>query len=279
MAVKIRLARRGRKKLAIYDVVVADARSPRDGRFIEKLGTFNPNTHPATVNIDNDKALQWILNGAQPTDSARAILSQNGIMLRKHLQIGVNKGAITQEEADKRFAQWQLDKDRKNQANLTEVEKRKAAEQKARLEAEKKVNEAKAAELQKRQAALVEESEEEVEATVPDQVEESDEVAVKEVEVSDEEAPAEESKVEEPKAEETEVVDETEAEVKVAAEETPAEEVIEEEPANEVTEVKSESDEAPVAEAKEEPVSEEVTEEKPAEEEKEESSEEEEDKK
>ena len=105
MAVKIRLARRGRKKLALYDVVVADARSPRDGRYIEKLGIFNSNTDPVTVDINDDKALDWIMKGAQPTDSARTILSKRGIMLRKHLQIGVQKGAITQEEADKIKAQ------------------------------------------------------------------------------------------------------------------------------------------------------------------------------
>ncbi|MEL6153044.1 MAG: 30S ribosomal protein S16 [Bacteroidota bacterium] len=107
MAVKIRLKRRGRKKLALYDIVVADARAPRDGRFIEKLGNYNPNTHPATTLIKSDKALQWLLNGAQPTNTARNILSKHGILLRKHLQVGVTKGAITQEEADKKWEAWQ----------------------------------------------------------------------------------------------------------------------------------------------------------------------------
>ena len=106
MAVKIRLARRGRKALALYDVVVADARAPRDGRFIEKLGTYNPNTDPATITINEDRAFKWVMDGAQPTDTVRAMLSYRGIMLKKHLQIGVNKGAITQEDADKKFDAW-----------------------------------------------------------------------------------------------------------------------------------------------------------------------------
>jgi small subunit ribosomal protein S16 len=110
MAVKIRLTRRGRKKLALYDIVVADARSPRDGRFIEKLGNYNPNTHPATIQLKEESALQWLRKGAQPTHTVRTILSSHGIMLRKHLQLGVDKGAITQEVADERLAAWQRDK-------------------------------------------------------------------------------------------------------------------------------------------------------------------------
>ena len=118
MSVKIRLARRGRKKQAIYDVVVADARAPRDGRFIEKLGVYNPNTDPATIDINEESAFNWVMDGAQPTDTARGILSYKGIMLKKHLQVGVNKGAITQEEADKRFAAWIADKEGKIQGKV-----------------------------------------------------------------------------------------------------------------------------------------------------------------
>ncbi len=113
MSVKIRLARRGRKKQAIYDVVVADARAPRDGRFIEKIGTYNPNTNPASININNERALTWLLNGAQPTDTVKAMLSYRGIMLKKHLQIGVLKGAISQEQADEKFSTWLEEKDAK----------------------------------------------------------------------------------------------------------------------------------------------------------------------
>jgi small subunit ribosomal protein S16 len=158
MAVKIRLARRGRKKLALYDLVVADARSPRDGRYIEKLGIFNPNTDPVIIEIDCDKALDWIMKGAQPTDSARTILSRKGVMLKKHLQIGVLKGAITQEEADKRFQAWLKEKEGKEKANVDQITKKKDAERKSRLEAETKVKEARTEALIKKQAALATES-------------------------------------------------------------------------------------------------------------------------
>jgi small subunit ribosomal protein S16 len=110
MAVKIRLTRRGRKKLALYDIVVADARSPRDGRFIEKLGNYNPNTHPATVQLEEESALQWLRRGAQPTHTVRNILSSHGILLRKHLQLGVDKGAIAQADADKKLEAWKQSK-------------------------------------------------------------------------------------------------------------------------------------------------------------------------
>ncbi|TDG94971.1 30S ribosomal protein S16 [Cardinium endosymbiont of Culicoides punctatus] len=106
MAVKIRLARRGRRHFAEYDIVVADSRSPRDGRFIKKIGNYNPNTSPSTVKLDEESALKWLFQGAQPTDTVKNILSNQGIMLKKHLQIGVIKGAITQEEADKKFLAW-----------------------------------------------------------------------------------------------------------------------------------------------------------------------------
>ncbi|MEM7548040.1 MAG: 30S ribosomal protein S16 [Bacteroidota bacterium] len=179
MAVKIRLARRGRKKLALYDVVVADARAPRDGKFIEKIGTYNPNTDPATINIDADKAFDWVMKGAQPTDSVRAMLSYRGVLLKKHLQIGVQKGAVTQEEADKRFEAWIQDKESKIQTKVEGISKAKADKDKARLEAETKIKEARAAELQKK----VEEAQAEVEAQDSEanaevQEEEKEEVAV-----------------------------------------------------------------------------------------------------
>ena len=113
MSVKIRLSRRGRKKLALYDVVVADARSPRDGKFIERIGRYNPNTNPATIDLDNDRAVYWLMVGAQPTDTAHAILRYKGAMMKKHLQVGVAKGAITQEVADERFTAWMEEKQSK----------------------------------------------------------------------------------------------------------------------------------------------------------------------
>lgn len=142
MPVKIRLARRGRKKQAMYDVVVADARAPRDGKFIEKIGTYNPNTNPASIQLDDAKAFQWVMNGAQPTDTVRAMLSYRGVLLKKHLQVGVNKGAISQEEADQKFQAWLDGKASKIQGKVDSLSQAKAAENKARLEAEKKKNQA-----------------------------------------------------------------------------------------------------------------------------------------
>lgn len=150
MAVKIRLARRGRKKRALYDVVVADARAPRDGRFIEKIGRYNPNTEPASIELNEEKAFKWVMDGAQPTDTVRAMLSHHGVMLKKHLQVGVNKGAITQEEADKRFQEWKDTKEAKVTAQKDKLAQEAASSAKARMEAESKVKEARAEALKKR---------------------------------------------------------------------------------------------------------------------------------
>ncbi|GAA4830649.1 30S ribosomal protein S16 [Algivirga pacifica] len=125
MAVKIRLARRGRKRKPIYNVVVANSKSPRDGRFIEKLGTFNPNVHPPIINIDVEAATQWLLNGAQPTDTARTVLSKAGAMYKKHLQVGVLKGAKTQEEADAIFTEWMANRNSENEAAQEAVKQAK----------------------------------------------------------------------------------------------------------------------------------------------------------
>ena len=148
--VKIRLARRGRKKAATYDIVVADARAPRDGKFIEKIGTYNPQTAPATVLVNIDKAVKWLLNGAQPTDTTRSILSHEGVMLKKHLQVGVNKGAITQETAEERFAAWKAEKGTAIADKKDGMVKTKADAQQAKLEAERKVNDARAAAIAKK---------------------------------------------------------------------------------------------------------------------------------
>lgn len=151
MAVKIRLARRGRKKLALYDVVVADSRSPRDGKFIEKIGTYNPATVPASINLDENKAFDWLMKGAQPSDTVRAMLSYRGVMLRRHLQIGVIKGAITQEQADSKLAEWVNSKQSKIQSKIESVAKAKQSAAKARKEAEAKVKEARAEAIRKKQ--------------------------------------------------------------------------------------------------------------------------------
>ncbi len=152
MAVKIRLARRGRKKLALYDIVVADSRSPRDGRFIEKLGIYNPNSVPATIQYDEDKAFSWMMKGAQPTDTVRAMLSYRGVLYRKHLQMGVNKGAITQDVADARYHDWLDDKNAKISAKGDATASKKDAARTAALAAETKVKDARSAALRARQA-------------------------------------------------------------------------------------------------------------------------------
>jgi len=152
MAVKIRLARRGRKKAAIYDIVVADARAPRDGKFIEKLGIYNPNTNPASIDFNEEKAFQWVMNGAQPTDTVKAMLSYRGILFKKHLQIGVAKGAISQETADARFEEWKQAKEAKIESKRQNIGSAKEAKRKAALEAETKVKEARAEAIRQREA-------------------------------------------------------------------------------------------------------------------------------
>lgn len=170
MAVKIRLSRRGRKKNAMYDIVVADARAPRDGRFIEKIGTYNPNQNPSSVVLQSERAVDWLLKGAQPTDTARSILHHEGVMLRKHLQVGVIKGAITQEVADARFEEWKTMKSDKVASETASLSDKKSAEKAQKIEAERKVNQARLDAIVKKntppaeEAPVVEDVAEEVEA-------------------------------------------------------------------------------------------------------------------
>lgn len=138
MAVKIRLARRGRKQAPVYDIVVADARSPRDGKFIEKLGQYNPQSTPATISLKDDRAVYWLMVGAEPTDTTRKILSVRGVMLKKHLQVGVAKGAITQEVADARFEAWSTEKETSRNIKIAKLTEGKDATKKAAFDAEKK---------------------------------------------------------------------------------------------------------------------------------------------
>jgi len=170
--VKIRLARRGRKKLAMYDVVVADARAPRDGRFIEKLGTYNPLTNPATININDDRAFHWVMNGAQPSDTVKAMLSYRGILLRKHLQIGVNKGALTQEQADAKLQDWIKSKESTIQTKVDKLTQAKQADLKARRDAETKIKEARAEAIRKKQIVAETPVEAPIEAQAEGQAEE-----------------------------------------------------------------------------------------------------------
>jgi len=189
MAVKIRLTRRGRKGYAYYHIVVADSRAPRDGRIIEKIGSYNPNTNPATIDLEFEKALKWLGNGAQPTDTVRSILSNEGVLLKKHLLEGVKKGAFDEAEAEKRFNKWIEEKEAKASDKKESLAKKEEQDFKARLEAETKVNAERAAKLAKRNAELAAEA---AEAT-------KEEVA--EEEPATEEPVAEESAAEEPVAE------------------------------------------------------------------------------
>lgn len=127
MAVKIRLQRKGRKKAPFYHIVIADARSPRDGRFIEKIGIYNPITKPAIVELDRDKAFSWLMQGAQPTDTVNAILRYKGVLHRKHLQRGVSKGALSQEQADSQYVSW-LESKESSIAQKVEARKQEIAD-------------------------------------------------------------------------------------------------------------------------------------------------------
>ncbi|MFY0689838.1 MAG: 30S ribosomal protein S16 [Cyclobacteriaceae bacterium] len=253
MPVKIRLARRGRKKRAMYDIVAADHRAPRDGRFIEKLGTYNPNTDPATINLNSDKAFDWLMKGAQPTDTARAILAYRGLMYKKHLQVGVNKGALTQEDADKKFDAWLADKDAKIQGKVDKLSKDAADARKAKLDAEAKVSKARLdAQLQKKQ-----EEEAALAAEVAEANADEAEVALEAegAEAVAETAPAEEApKAEEAPAEEAPKAEEAPVEEAPKAEEAPKEEAPKAEEApkeEEAPKAEAPAEEAPAADSKE----------------------------
>lgn len=162
MATKIRLQRKGRKDYPFYHIVAADSRAPRDGKFIERLGTYNPNTEPATVTLNFDRALYWLTVGAQPTDTARNILSEEGVLLKKHLLGGVKKGAFDETEAEKRFAAWKANKEKNVEAIINKKTTKEKEAEKTRLEAEKAANKAKAeAVAQKKAEENVAQAEEE----------------------------------------------------------------------------------------------------------------------
>lgn len=154
MATKIRLQRHGRKNYAFYPIVIADSRAPRDGKFIERIGSYNPNTNPATVTLNFERALYWVNVGAQPTDTVRSILSQEGVLLMKHLQGGVKKGAFDEAEAQRRFDAWKQKKQAVVDAKKSSVASAKELEAKKRLEAEQAVNAAKAEAVAKKKAEI-----------------------------------------------------------------------------------------------------------------------------
>jgi small subunit ribosomal protein S16 len=214
MSVKIRLQRHGKKQKPFYWIVAADARSKRDGRYLEKLGTYNPNTNPATIDLNLDQAVQWLHNGAQPTDTARAILSYKGALLKHHLDGGIRKGALTQEQADAKLAAWIESKATKVDAKKDGLSKKDADAKAKALKAEKVANE-------KRIAAQTEA------AKAPEEVVEVEAAAEEVAEVAVEETPVVEAAAEEVVAEVTEAVEAPVAEV--AAEEAPAAEEASEE--------------------------------------------------
>lgn len=204
MATKIRLARHGKKGYAFYHIVVADSRAPRDGRFIEKLGTYNPNTNPATIELDFDSAVSWMVKGAQPTDTARAILSYKGVLYKKHLLGGVAKGAFSEEEAQARFEKWMTEKASRIDSKTGKIDADKSAAEKARLASEAKIKEEKAKAVAAKKAAAEkaaagEEAEEAADAPAeeaaaeeaPAEVEAAEEAA--EAPAAEEAAPAEEA--------------------------------------------------------------------------------------
>lgn len=203
MPTKIRLQRHGRKARAFYHIVIADGRAPRDGRFIEKLGTYNPLTKPADIDIDFDRALYWLQTGAQPTDTVRAILSYKGVLYKFHLLKGVKKGALTPEQAEEKFTAWLEEKQAKIHSKIKEQALLQKEEHKKAKEAESKVNEARAAELAKKYAKEAEKQ--------AAKAHKHEETAAEAQAEAHEEAPVEEPEVaivtEQPevKAEETEV--------------------------------------------------------------------------
>ena len=201
MATKIRLQRHGKKSRAFYHIVAADTRAPRNGKFIEKLGTYNPNTNPATIDINFERTLSWVQVGAEMTDTARALLSYKGVLHKNHLIKGVAKGALTEAQVEEKFAKWLEEKEGKISAKTTGLEKDASKAKADALKAESEVSAARAKEIEAKNTPV-----EEV-------VEEVAEVAV---ETTTEEAPATES------AEETPVVEEAAPEAKT--EEAPVEE-------------------------------------------------------
>ena len=174
MSVKIRLQRHGKKGKPFYWVVAADARAKRDGKFLEKIGTYNPNTNPATIDINIDSAAKWLFNGAQPTDTAKAILSYKGALLKHHLNGGVRKGALTQEQADAKFAAWVEEKANKVNSKVSGLADTKAAAKAVALQAEKEVNAKRAAAAKEALAAAEAANVEEVAPAVEENTEETE---------------------------------------------------------------------------------------------------------
>jgi small subunit ribosomal protein S16 len=187
MATRIRLQRHGKKNKAFFHLVAADSRAKRDGKFIEKLGTYNPNTNPATIDINFEKTLTWVQNGAEMSDTARAILSYKGVLYKNHLIKGVKKGALTAEQVEIKFAEWLAEKDAKVSGKKDSLSKKADEDKASRLKAEIAVNEAKAKEIEAKNT-VEEEVVEEAEETATESVESVEEVASEETASEDQPA-------------------------------------------------------------------------------------------
>jgi small subunit ribosomal protein S16 len=196
MATRIRLQRHGRKGRPIFNIVVADSRAKRDGKFIEDLGQYNPNTNPATIDLNFERALEWMMSGAEPSNTARAILSYKGVLMKKHLLEGVKKGALTAEQVEERFAKWLNDKQSLIDGKITNLSSAASKAKSDRLKAEADAN-AKKAEAVAAKFAVVEEAPAAEEVAEEAASEEVAEVAAEAVEVAAEEAPAAEAATEE----------------------------------------------------------------------------------
>ena len=195
MPVRIRLQRHGKKGKPFYWIVAADSRAKRDGRYLEKIGTYNPNTNPAAVELNLDQAVKWLENGAQPSDTARTLLSYRGAMIKHHLNGGVRKGAFSQEEADKRFTFWLEEKQAKIQAKIDSLDKNKAIDLAKRLESEKAVNQKRIADLKSiSEAGQVEESAKDI--AVNDEPDDSETATKEEIAVEEAAAPVSDVKEE-----------------------------------------------------------------------------------
>ena len=200
MATRLRLQRRGRKNHPFYQIIVADSRAPRDGRSIERICSYNPNTNPATITLDFDRALYWLQAGAEPSDTVRNILSNEGVLMKKHLLGGVAKGAFTEEVAETKFNEWVESKQKKTESVLSKDQEKQRAEDKARLEAEKKANQARVDELNKKKAEEAAKLEAEKAAKAP-KVEEAPAKEEKEEAPVEEPSKETEAPVEEPSKE------------------------------------------------------------------------------
>ena len=236
MSVKIRLQRHGKKQRPFYWIVAADARSKRDGKYLEKLGTYNPNTNPATIELNLDQAVQWLHNGAQPTDTARAILSYKGALMKHHLDGGIRKGALTQEQADAKLAKWLEDKANAVTAKKDGLSKTQQDAKAKALKAEKVANDKRIAKAEEAANAPAEVVEEEI------AIEAAPEVVEENVAEATEEVVAEEAT---PEVEAVAEVEEAPAAEETATEETATEEVVAE--VEEAPEVETAADEAPAA--------------------------------